>query len=164
MRIKHAGSSENGKEGRVVLMRLFHISDVLSATTGRLVSSRHMDGIYEIYSFLVGDDVFTHQISRVANECMPWLAAQFPKIMENAPGIPEWIARLSADYVAAGGDKGEISAVCARWVESVRVDTGMPEMVPVYEMGADMHTRIDPIEELESMAGKDKVVVVKIPE
>ena len=33
--------------------------------------------------------------------------------------------------------------------------------LPVYEMGTDMHTHIDPIEEAEAMVGKDRVIVVK---
>jgi len=37
------------------LKRDFHLSDVLSATTGRLVSTRHMDGIYDIMGFVTGD-------------------------------------------------------------------------------------------------------------
>jgi len=32
----------------------FHISDVLSITTGRLVSSRKMEGIYKILNHMTG--------------------------------------------------------------------------------------------------------------
>jgi len=42
----------------------FHISDILSITDGRLVSTRHMDGIYEILNFMTGDNLFTHQLPR----------------------------------------------------------------------------------------------------
>ncbi len=38
--------------------------------------------------------------------------------------------------------------------------SGLPEMLPVYEMGADMHTRIDPVEELKAMVGDERVIVV----
>jgi hypothetical protein len=33
-------------------------------------------------------------------------------------------------------------------------------MLPVYEMGADMHTHIDPVEEARAMVGDDRVLVV----
>lgn len=36
-------------------MKAFHIGDVLTVTTGRLVSPRHMYGVYEILNFLTGD-------------------------------------------------------------------------------------------------------------
>lgn len=35
-------------------MRQFHISDILTITSGRLVSSRHMDGIYDILNYMTG--------------------------------------------------------------------------------------------------------------
>jgi hypothetical protein len=40
---KNATYTNRNAEG----IRGFHIGDILSITTGRLVSPRHMDGIYE---------------------------------------------------------------------------------------------------------------------
>ena len=62
-------------------MKLFHISDILSVTTGYLVSNRHMDGVYDILNFLTKDELFTHQLPRASDECQPWLRAMFPAIM-----------------------------------------------------------------------------------
>ena len=75
-------------------MKLFSVSDVLSATTGRLVSDRHMEGIYEILNFLTGDNLFTHQLPRAMNECKPWLRSQFPALMEDSPGMPGRLADM----------------------------------------------------------------------
>lgn len=42
--------------------QLFHLGDILSITTGRLVSPDHMDGIYNILNFMTGDSLYTHQL------------------------------------------------------------------------------------------------------
>lgn len=68
-------------------MKNFHVSDLLSVTTGRMVSSRHMTGIYQILNFLTGDDLYTHQIPRAMRECRPWLQSQFPELMHDAPRV-----------------------------------------------------------------------------
>ena len=140
-------------------MKLFHISDLLSVTTGRLVSSRHVGGVYEILNFLTGDNLYTHQLPRAMDECAPWLRAQFPAIMEDSAGMPERLAVLDATIKAAPENT---TAAVANWVEDVRVASGLPEMVPVYELGADMHTHIDPIEEARAMVGDDRVVPARI--
>jgi hypothetical protein len=40
----------------------FHLGDILSITTGRLVSLRHMSGVYGILNFMTQDDLYTHQL------------------------------------------------------------------------------------------------------
>jgi hypothetical protein len=136
----------------------FHVSDVLTATTGRLVSSRHMDGVYDIYNFLTGDSLFTHQLPRAARECQPWLDAQFPNLTEQA--LKEQLADLDRRLAMVPRDRDRSAAVCDAWVEDVRVALGLPEQVAVYELGADMHTRIDPLEEARAMFGEDKVIAI----
>lgn len=137
-------------------MRTFHISDVLSVTTGLLVSSRHMAGVYDILNFLTGDDLFTHQLPRASKECKPWLRTQFPQLFPENPLTANMIASFQEDIEKAA-DRGK---TCRDWAEAVRVVHELPEMLPVYEMGEDMHLRIDPIAELQAMVGDEKVVVV----
>jgi len=145
-------------------MKQFHFSDLLTATTGRLVSSRHMEGVYEILNFLTGDDgLFTHQLPRAVRECEPWLRAQFPALMPDSPPMAALLQVLDAEIDARPeNDTREARAILiAAWVERVRLISGMPEYVAVYEMGADMHTRIDPLEEAAAMVGDSKVLVIK---
>jgi hypothetical protein len=142
-------------------MKLFHISDVLSVTTGRLVSTRHMDGVYDVLDFLTGDSLFTHQLPRASREYEPWLRTQFPQLMHDSPGMAEREARLAEDIGNANHNKQEIERICNAWWEEIRQAHGLPEMLPLYEMGADMHTHIDPIEEAEAMVGKQNVIVVE---
>lgn len=141
-------------------MKLFDISDVLSVTTGRLVSSRHMEGVHAFMDFLTGDQLFTHQLPRAANESREWLRSQFPNLMDDSPGIPERLVELDRRIGAAGGERARIAQVVAEWVEELRVEFGLPQMVAVYELGSDMHVRIDPIEEARAMFGDSKVIVM----
>jgi len=84
--------------------REFHVGDVLSITTGRLVSPRHMDGIYDILDFMTGDSLFTHQLPRVSDECKPYLLEQFPELKGvDASGVntknwKEWLDEQVAKY------------------------------------------------------------------
>lgn len=63
-------------------MKQFHISDVLTVTTGKFVSTRHMEGVYEILNYMTGDSLFTHQLPRASEECKPYLLQQFPQLVE----------------------------------------------------------------------------------
>ncbi len=60
--------------------REFHLSDVLSITTGRLVSLRHMEGEYDVLNFMTDDNLSTHQLPRAADECKPELLKQHPQL------------------------------------------------------------------------------------
>lgn len=84
--------------------KTFHIGDVLSITTGKLVSPRHMDGIYDILNFMLGANLFTHQLGYASEECRPVLLKQFPQLAEvDASGVNEnnlasWLVEQSTKY------------------------------------------------------------------
>lgn len=59
--------------------REFHLGDVLSITTGRLISPRGIEGVYDILRFMTGQDLFTHQLPRAMTEMKPRLLAQHPQ-------------------------------------------------------------------------------------
>jgi hypothetical protein len=141
-------------------MKLFHISDVLSVTTGRLVASRHMEGVYDILDFLTGDQLFTHQLPRAERECTPWMRSQFPRLFPEEPIIAQALLDLDA-LMTEGDTREERGAKIDQRVERLRLALELPEMLPVYEMGADMHTHIDPFEEAQAMMGDDRVIVVE---
>jgi hypothetical protein len=143
-------------------MRLFHISDVLSVTTGRLVSTRHIDGVYDILNFLTSDNIFIHQLPRAYREAEPWLRQQFPQLFPDNPIT----ARLMEEMDARLRDfpyetKDQRQAYITEWIAAAQLAHALPEMLPVYEMGEDMHTHIDPIEEACAMVGDGKVIVVE---
>lgn len=92
--------------------RDFHLGDVLSITTDRLVSPRRMDGVYDILGYLTGESLFTHQLPRAARECAPELLRQFPRLADIdvpefsgpeavGPWLDEQIARFGETLAVA---------------------------------------------------------------
>ena len=142
-------------------MKAFDISDVLSVTTGRLVSSRHMDGIYDILNFLTGDSLDTHQLPRAMEECEPWLRTTFPQLFGDNPVIQKALSELDG-LMDESDDRPERGAKIAEWVEVLRGRLNLPASLPVYEMGADMHTHSDPVEEAQAMAGDKRVIALDL--
>lgn len=59
-------------------MKKFHISDILTILTGKMVSIRNMEGVYDILNYMTDDNLHTHQIPRVLDEVKPYLIDQFP--------------------------------------------------------------------------------------
>ncbi|AOY74740.1 hypothetical protein [Clostridium formicaceticum] len=90
-------------KGKIISQK-FHIGDVLSITTGKLVSTRHMDGIYDILKFMTGRSVFTHEIPDFIRECQKFLLEQFPQLTHaNADQVDEnslesWIKEQEKTY------------------------------------------------------------------
>ncbi len=121
--------------------RLFHLGDVLSVTTGILVSPRRSAGVGDLLGFMTGDSVFDHQVSRLIGECAPALLAQHPRL---------------AEVVAPDGFDDEASALAwlAEQVESLGEDLVI-EALPAVE-----HTRIDPFAELAMKAPHLSVIPV----
>jgi hypothetical protein len=78
-------------------MRKYHLSDILSITTGKLVSIKHIDGVYDILNYLTGVNLYTNEIPRALKECKVYLLEQFPQLKEvNADGVNgyniyEWV-------------------------------------------------------------------------
>jgi len=56
----------------------FHIGDLLSVVTERLVSPSHMDGVYAVVDWMTGVPHLTHQLLRAGDVCKPHLLRQHP--------------------------------------------------------------------------------------
>lgn len=74
------------------------LADILSVTGDRLVSRRHMDGIYETLRVMTGQDVFIHQLGDIADAVAPVLVEQHPFLADlkpppdaDAPDLMEWL-------------------------------------------------------------------------
>ncbi|MEJ8671876.1 hypothetical protein WKI71_36590 [Streptomyces sp. MS1.AVA.1] len=117
------------------------LADVLSITTERLLSRRHMEGIYETLRTMTGQDVFNHQIPTVADAVAPALMEQHPFLADLTP--------------PAGADPADLMA----WlIEAERVHGETITVTPI----ADRQHR-DPIEDACDMVGAEKVFVVPVP-
>jgi hypothetical protein len=119
--------------------RLFDIGDVLSITTGCLVSPRLMDGVYDILNYMTGDELFTHQLPRAAQACKPTLLEQFPQLAE-----------VNADEVNPSNHE--------QWLAAQRAKFGAA--FAVTPIGEWVH--INPIIEAEAMVGKEKVIRIDV--
>jgi hypothetical protein len=126
--------------------RTFHIGDILTITTGKLVSPRHMDGVYDILNWMTGDSLFTHQLPRGMDECAPSLREQFPDLAAVVPG---------EDF---GGSEQRVMA----WLDAQVAEHGETrEVTPLHE---DEHTRIDPFTEMRKVAPQAEIIPVLVPE
>ncbi|MCI3246344.1 DUF7736 domain-containing protein [Streptomyces spinosisporus] len=123
--------------------RLFPLADILSMTTGRLLSRRHMDGIYEIANHMTGDNFFTHQLPRAAEACGPALLDQHPQLRDVTP--PEDI------------DAPDLMA----WLADTERQHG--DQLPVTPLPAGAWQHQNPIEELCDMVGAERVIVAPLP-
>jgi hypothetical protein len=130
--------------------RDFHIGDIISAMTGKLVSPRHIGGVYDVLNYMTGDELFTHQLPRASRECEPHLREQHPDLA--AIVFPDW-SGLTSDNAEA--------TVMAWLAEQVAV---FGETRPVRALPADDHTSINPITELKMMRPDALVVGVDVPE
>jgi hypothetical protein len=120
----------------------FHIGDVLSITSGVLVSPRHIEGVYDICDWMTGEKNMTHQLPRVSREITPDLRRQHPALaavtvpsgMHGKDEVFEWLATL---YPVHG-----------EYVDVARLSD--PED----------HTTIDPIAEIKMMRPDVTIIAV----
>jgi hypothetical protein len=85
----------------------FPIGDVLSLTTGRLLSRDGMEGVQRICEFMAGEPVWTHQLPRIMEEAGPRILVQHPDLAAidvpvdlDQAAWPEWMTGVEARYGA----------------------------------------------------------------
>jgi hypothetical protein len=127
--------------------KTFHLGDILTITTGRLVSPRHIEGVYDILNWMTGDNLMTHQLPRASEECQGPLLAQHPDLAAIVPpddfgtdpkaGVEAWLA----EQVAVYGETREVAP-----------------------LAADEHTYIDPFTEMRKVAPQAEVITVVVPD
>lgn len=131
------------------MSKAFHIGDILSITTGRLVSPRHMEGVYEILNYMTGDNLFTHQLPRASNECKPHLLRQHPKLADADVSPLDKLADDTAPDARRSLIDGWMRMQVAAFGETLLV-----EPIP-----QDDHERKNPWDELVEMRGSDEGVI-----
>lgn len=123
--------------------KLFHLGDILSITTGIMMSPRHMDGIADILKFMTGDVLYTHQLPRARLECAPFLLKQHPQL-EN----------ISFEPITAENYSAVLEGLCAEYGEQLLV-TKLP---------LHAHEVIDPMSEMAEKVHPDKIFPVVMPD
>lgn len=124
-------------------MKVFHLGDILSVITGRLLSPRGMEGVYDILNYMIGYNLFSHQLPRAERDCCPELLKQHPALADAIPPdnfrddahVKDWLSEMVSLYG----------------------DTLSVEPVPV---GA--HAEIDPLAELSAMTEGHKPIIAVV--
>lgn len=127
----------------VMQTRQFHLGDVLSITTGRLVSNRHIDGVYDILNFMTGDNLFTYQLPGAGDECKPHLLDQHPGL--NTPEMDEALTALDRNLDGVE-DKEDCEQIVRDWLASQVEKYG--EMLDVKPILTDEHEVRNSIDEV----------------
>jgi hypothetical protein len=120
--------------------REFHIGDVITVATGKLVALRHIEAVYDLCGFMTGESLMTHQLPRASRECESSLREQHPGLV--AETIPPIASKDDAEA----------------WLETLYPKYG--EMVSVRPLDEADHTAIDPIAEVKMM--NPNVTVVEL--
>jgi hypothetical protein len=63
---------------------LFALGDILSITTGHLLSERGIDGIRDLLSYMTGTSLVNTQLPDACDVCQPFLLACYPTLSESA--------------------------------------------------------------------------------
>ena len=119
----------------------FHLGDVLSITTGKLVSPRLTHGIYDSLNYMTGENLFTHQLPRACKISRPYLLKQFPQLKD-----------VTCEDVNPNNWRERLDALVKQFGETLEVKP-LPEGI---------YIPIDPITEAEAMIGAEKVIVLKV--
>lgn len=79
--------------------KTFHLGDVLSITTEKLLSPRHIEGVYDVLNHMTGERLFTHQLPRARMAMLPEILRQHPQLSEvdvSAVTPENWRAQLDS--------------------------------------------------------------------
>ncbi len=129
-------------------MKKFALRDILTVTTGRLLTkpkSSNDNGIsdlYEILGYMTGEMPFTHSLPRFSEECRPLLLETYPELNMVDVNLLDLMKKNNpGDFV----DK---------WLEQCISEHGLKEQYGVPKLERSAHISLDPISELEALLGK----------
>lgn len=133
--------------------REFEIGDILSVTTGILVSRNHVGGLYELMGFMMGKPLFTHELPSAMDVCKPPLDEAFPELTEIV--IPPWPDFASKEEAMAHiyGWLDSLEPIYGRTRSVEPLATPQRAMTPGEQLGESLDI-------LERMAGDKPIVVV----
>lgn len=126
-------------------LRKFDVGDIISIADGRLVSRRHMDGVYDILQYMTGEQsLWTHQLLRAGEVCKPYLVLQHPDL-----------ANVGALPTLKGGRENQEhdQEIINNWLDQF----GPPRVVKPLPDGVWNHK--GPLEEAVELFGEDQVVI-----
>lgn len=125
----------------------FCVSDVLTITTGKLLSKRHVEGVYEILNYLSGDNLYTHQLGRGMEAYAPYLKSLFPEL--DTPELQLEVGRLALMIDTDVGMENP-RALIDGWISGI-VRDGLVTDGYVFDPAPQYWQAKDPIQELNEM-------------
>ena len=131
-------TEEAGPDG----IRRFHVGDILSIITGRLVSPRGIEGVYDILGYMTNDTPYTTQLGRFGEECRPYLRQQFDEVLAAFYEPPEEATQSTLSTYKWLGEMGH---------------TLGESLLAVKPISESDHAVLDPITELTLDHGSDFV-------
>lgn len=133
--------------------RRFHIGDLLSVVTGRLVSPSHISGVYDVCDFVTGQAHMTHQLPRACEVVKTWLLEQHP-----------WLAEIEVPRfdMPSGVSRDDSMQIVFEWLATPVAQYG--EVHEVGPMPFGMYVGREPIAKLREMAPHAEVIQVEMPE
>lgn len=144
----------------IMTTKQFHIGDLISLSTDRLVSPRHMDGLYDILNYMTGDNLWTHQLPRACDVCRPHLHEQHPWLEDpeiQTIAIGELMRMLESPNIKSQDDAMKL---VMGWLSKLASTYGEMHAITPLEKGVWNH--IDPVDEAVTIKGKDNVVAVVV--
>lgn len=117
--------------------QIFDLGTILTITTGTLLTK--IENVYKILGYMTGEEIYTHQLPRVSEECAHVILRQYPQLSSvdvSDVNTENWESFL-ADQIEKFGDEFEI------------------EPVGVFE-----HKKIGPIEEAEQMFDGKSIIII----
>jgi len=137
--------------------KMFPLGAVLSVTTGRLLCD--IGDVYMILNHVTGDNLFTHVLPRACRFAEPLIKAKYPEL--DAAGKPENMAKLDTLIADAKARNEALMVACKTWLDWMQ-EPGTLGLAKEYDIASHEDSWIvrDPVEEIESMVGKEKVIVI----
>lgn len=133
----------------------FHLGDILSVLTGRLVSPKGLQGYYDVINFMVGSILFTTQIPRAHEVCKPYLLNQLPQL-----GSPEIDFAVGELILMLKTDAGRVESkkLILGWLAKLSAKYG--EKFKVVPLPKGVYQEQDPAKEMKSDAPHLKIINV----
>ena len=117
--------------------KVFDLGTLLTVTTPILFTN--ISNLYKLLSYMTGDDIFTHQLTRVADEMRPVILQQYPELESvDASGVntDNWWYFLDEQKKKFG------------------------DSFVIIPCGLFDHKRIDPQEELEQIIDPSRIFII----
>ena len=141
----------------------YPVDVVLSLSTGRLVTREESDGsngfqhVHELITHMLGYDVWTHQLPRVAPQCEEEIRKQFPELsMVNTGPLDLLVERHQ-------GNQEKIRESINQWVAREIDRCGLQADYEVAPIANPPEPR-NPLAELSEMVPPEKIIPVITPE